>query len=132
MPNLIGGIILGYIWNLLLNGILQFFDKTLTFSSVYGFSGTGYLNVLAADWIYDDYYVSAGIQNIPGELIEAAKIDGADKWALLKNVTIPMVMPSITVCTFLTLTNGFKLFDQNLAPRRRTVQHVRNAGPEYF
>ena len=57
----------------------------------------------------------AGIQNIPGELIEAAKIDGADKWALLKNVTIPMVMPSITVCTFLTLTNGFKLFDQNLA-----------------
>ena len=57
----------------------------------------------------------AGIQNIPGELIEAAKIDGADQWALLKNVTIPMVMPSITVCTFLTLTNGFKLFDQNLA-----------------
>lgn len=59
-------------------------------------------------------YIS-GIQNIPGELIEAAKIDGATSGQILKNVTIPMVMPSITICTFLTLTNGFKLFDQNLA-----------------
>lgn len=57
----------------------------------------------------------AGIQNIPGELIEAAEIDGATKRQVLKSVTIPMVMPSITVCTFLTLTNSFKLFDQNLA-----------------
>lgn len=57
----------------------------------------------------------AGIQNIPGELIEAAKIDGARPSQILKNVTIPMVMPSITICTFLTLTNSFKLFDQNLA-----------------
>ena len=57
----------------------------------------------------------AGIQNIPGELIEAAKMDGANSWQLLKKVTIPMVMPSITICTFLTLTNSFKLFDQNLA-----------------
>ena len=57
----------------------------------------------------------AGIQNIPGELIEAAEIDGATKWQILKKVTIPMVMPSITVCTFLTLTNSFKLFYQNLA-----------------
>ncbi|MFR1831621.1 MAG: carbohydrate ABC transporter permease [Lachnospiraceae bacterium] len=114
MPNLIGGIVLGYVWNLLLNGILQFFDKTLTFSSVYGFWGL----VILMCWQQIGYMMIiyiAGIQNIPGELIEAAKIDGADKWALLKNVTIPMVMPSITVCTFLTLTNGFKLFDQNLA-----------------
>lgn len=59
-------------------------------------------------------YIS-GIQNIPGELIEAAKIDGATNGQILRNVTIPMVMPSITICTFLTLTNGFKLFDQNLA-----------------
>ena len=57
----------------------------------------------------------AGIQNIPGDLIEAAKIDGATSGQILKNVTIPMVMPSITICTFLTLTNSFKLFDQNLA-----------------
>ena len=85
MPNLIGGIILGYVWQLLLNGLL--------------------LQII---------YI-AGIQNIPGELIEAAQIDGANKGQLLKNVIIPMVMPSITICTFLTLTNSFKLFDQNLA-----------------
>ena len=57
----------------------------------------------------------AGIQNVPGELIEAAKIDGATSGQILRKVTIPMVMPSITICTFLTLTNSFKLFDQNLA-----------------
>lgn len=114
MPNLIGGIILGYVWNLLLNGVLLFVNKTLTYSSVYGFWGL----VILMCWQQIGYMMIiyiAGIQNIPGDLVEAAKIDGADKWAILKNVTIPMVMPSITICTFLTLTNGFKLFDQNLA-----------------
>lgn len=114
MPNLIGGIILGYVWNLLLNGILLQFNKTLTFSSVYGFWGL----VILMCWQQIGYMMIiyiAGIQNIPGDLIEAAKIDGANKWDVLKNVTLPMVMPSITICTFLTLTNGFKLFDQNLA-----------------
>lgn len=114
MPNLIGGIVLGYIWQLLLNGILALVGKTLTYSSVYGFWGL----VILMCWQQIGYmmiiYVS-GIQNIPGELIEAAKIDGASPSQILKNVTIPMVMPSITICTFLTLTNGFKLFDQNLA-----------------
>lgn len=114
MPNLIGGIILGYVWNLLLNGILLQFNKTLTYSATYGFWGL----VILMCWQQIGYMMIiyiAGIQNIPGELIEAAKIDGADRWAILKSVTIPMVMPSITICTFLTLTNGFKLFDQNLA-----------------
>ena len=114
MPNLIGGIVLGYIWQLLLNGILAIVGKTLTYSSVYGFWGL----VILMCWQQIGYmmiiYVS-GIQNIPGELIEAAKIDGASPSQILKSVTIPMVMPSITICTFLTLTNGFKLFDQNLA-----------------
>ncbi len=114
MPNLIGGIILGYIWQLLLNGILLYFQKTLTYSSVYGFWGL----VILMLWQQVGYmmiiYIS-GIQNIPGELIEAAKIDGASPRQILFKVTIPMVMPSITICTFLTLTNGFKLFDQNLA-----------------
>ncbi len=114
MPNLIGGIVLGYIWQLLLNGILAHFQKTLTYSSAYGFWGL----VILMCWQQIGYmmiiYIS-GIQNIPGELIEAAKIDGATNSQILKNVTIPMVMPSITICTFLTLTNGFKLFDQNLA-----------------
>ena len=114
MPNRIGGIILGYIWQLLLNGILANFQRTLTYSSVYGFWGL----VILMLWQQVGYmmiiYIS-GIQNIPGELIEAAKIDGANAWQVLKNVTLPMVMPSITICTFLTVTNGFKLFDQNLA-----------------
>lgn len=114
MPNLIGGIVLGYVWQLLLNGILAHFGRTLTYSSVYGFWGL----VILICWQQIGYmmiiYIS-GIQNIPGELIEAAKIDGANSGQLLRHVTIPMVMPSITICTFLTLTNGFKLFDQNLA-----------------
>ena len=114
MPNLIGGIILGYIWQLLLNGILLQFNRTLTYSSAYGFWGL----VILMCWQQIGYMMIiyiAGIQNIPGELIEAAKIDGASSRQVLRHVTIPMVMPSITICTFLTLTNSFKLYDQNLA-----------------
>ena len=114
MPNLIGGIILGYVWQLLLNGLLLQINKTLTYSSVYGFWGL----VILMCWQQIGYMMIiyiAGIQNIPGELIEAAQIDGANKGQLLKHVIIPMVMPSITICTLLTLTNSFKLFDQNLA-----------------
>lgn len=114
MPNLIGGIVLGYVWQLLLNGILAHFDRTLTFSSKYGFAGL----VILMCWQQVGYmmiiYIS-GIQNIPGDLIEAAKIDGAKPMQVLRHVTIPMVMPAVTICTFLTVTNGFKLFDQNLA-----------------
>jgi len=114
MPNLIGGIILGYIWQLLLNGILLYFNRTLTYSSTYGFWGL----IVLMCWQQIGYMMIiyiAGIQNISGDLIEAAKIDGANARQILRNVTIPMVMPSITICTFLTLTNSFKLFDQNLA-----------------
>lgn len=114
MPNLIGGIVLGYIWQLILNGILSSVGRTLTFDASYGFWGL----VVLINWQQIGYMMIiyiAGIQNIPKELIEAAKIDGATKWQILKKVTIPMVMPSITICTFLTLTNSFKLFDQNLA-----------------
>ena len=114
MPNLIGGIVLGYIWQLIINGVLLYFDRTLTYSATYGFWGL----VILMNWQQIGYMMIiyiAGIQNIPGELIEAAKIDGASKWQILRNVTIPMLMPSITICSFLTLTNGFKLFDQNMA-----------------
>ncbi|MFR8547994.1 MAG: carbohydrate ABC transporter permease [Lachnospiraceae bacterium] len=114
MPNLIGGLVLGYVWQLLLNGILAQFQRNLKYDELYGFLGL----VILMCWQQIGYmmiiYIS-GIQNIPGELIEAAKIDGATPRQILKNVTIPMVMPSITICTFLTLTNSFKLFDQNLA-----------------
>ena len=114
MPNLIGGIVLGYIWQLILNGILLYFERTLTFSATYGFWGL----IVLMNWQQIGYMMIiyiAGIQNVPGELIEAAKIDGATSGQILRKVTIPMVMPSITICTFLTLTNSFKLFDQNLA-----------------
>ena len=114
MPNLIGGIVLGYIWQLIINGVLSYFDRTLTYSAAYGFWGL----VILMNWQQIGYMMIiyiAGIQNIPGELIEAAKIDGADKRQILRNVTIPMLMPSVTICSFLTLTNGFKLFDQNMA-----------------
>ena len=114
MPNLIGGIVLGYIWQLLLNGILALVGRTLTYSGTYGFWGL----VVLLCWQQIGYMMIiyiAGIQSIPGELTEAAKIDGATYWQRIRYVVIPMVMPAITVCTFLTLTNGFKLFDQNLA-----------------
>ena len=114
MPNLIGGIVLGYIWQLIINGILSNFGRTLTFDASYGFWGM----IILMNWQQIGYMMIiyiAGIQNIPKELMEAAKIDGATKWQIMKRVTIPMVMPSITICTFLTLTNSFKLFDQNLA-----------------
>ena len=114
MPNLIGGIILGYIWQLLLNGILALVGRTLTYSGTYGFWGL----VILLCWQQIGYMMIiyiAGIQSIPGELTEAAKIDGATYCQRIRYVVIPMVMPAITVCTFLTLTNGFKLFDQNLA-----------------
>ena len=114
MPNLIGGIILGYIWQLLLNGVLLYMNRTLTYSSVYGFWGL----VILMCWQQIGYmmiiYV-AGLQSVPGDLIEAAKIDGANDREILFKIKIPMVMPSVTICTFLTLTNSFKLFDQNVA-----------------
>lgn len=125
MPNLIGGIVLGYIWNLLINSILGVFGVDITYSADYGFWGLVFL----MNWQLIGYMMViyiAGIQNIPRELYEAAKIDGASRQSTLKNITIPMVMPSVTICLFLTLTNSFKLFDQNLAltggaPARETA-----------
>lgn len=126
MPNLIGGIVLGYIWQLIINGILlKVVGVDLTYNANYGFWGL----IILMNWQQIGYmmiiYV-AGIQNVPPELIEAAKIDGATTWQTLKSVTIPMVMSSFTICLFLTLTNSFKLFDQNLAltaglPARKTA-----------
>ncbi len=114
MPNLIGGIVLGYIWNLLINGVLSYFGMDITFKTQFGFWGL----VVLTNWQLIGYMMViyiAGLQNIPGDLIEAAQIDGASPMRTLLQVKIPMVMPSITICTFLTLTNTFKMFDQNLA-----------------
>ena len=116
MPNLIGGIVLGYIWKMLINyGILiPLFGKDLSYSATYGFWGL--LAVVAWQQIgYLMVIYLSGLQSVPEELIEAAEIDGATRWQTLKNVTLPMIMPSITICVFLALTNSFKLYDQNLA-----------------
>ena len=114
MPNLIGGIVLGWIWNLLLTGILDKFDRTLVYSEAYGFWGLTVLMLWQQAGYMMIIYI-AGLQSIPDDLIEAASIDGATPLQTLFKIKIPMVMPSITICTFLTLTNSFKLFDQNLA-----------------
>ena len=114
MPNLIGGIVLGYIWQLLLNGILMKFGVTLSFDARYGFWGL----VMLMNWQLIGYMMIiyiAGLQNVSPDLIEAAKIVGATKTQALRRITIPLVVPSFTICLFLTLTNSFKLFDQNLA-----------------
>ncbi len=115
MPNLIGGIVLGYIWKIILNGvIIKYLNSTLALNATYGFIGL----VILVCWQQIGYMMIiyiAGLQNVPSELIEAAKIDGAGGSQILRYITLPSVMPSVTICTFLTLTNSFKLFDQNLA-----------------
>ncbi len=114
MPNLIGGIVLGYIWQLIFSGILVYFNTALNLNAKLGFWGL----VILVCWQQIGYMMIiyiAGLQSIPGDVLEAAEIDGADSRQKLFKVTIPMMMPSITICTFLTVTNGFKLFDQNLA-----------------
>ncbi len=124
MPNLIGGIVLGYIWNLLINGVLGLWGVDITFAARYGFWGL----VLLTNWQLIGYMMViyiAGLQNIPPALTEAAAIDGASPSTILWHIKLPMVMPAVTICTFLTLTNAFKMFDQNLAltagaPERQT------------
>lgn len=114
LPNLIGGIVLSYIWLMILNSILANFSRTVVSSQWTAFWSL----ILVVCWQQIGYMMIiyiAGIQNIPGEMIEAAKIDGANSRQMLRYITIPTLAPTITICTFLTLTNGFKLFDQNLA-----------------
>ena len=115
MPNLIGGIVLGYIWQTLLNGLLSKWGQPLlSLSARNGFIGM----LILLMWQQIGYMMIiyiAGLQNVPSDLVEAAEIDGANTWDVLWKIKLPMVMSSVTICVFLTLTNSFKLFDQNLA-----------------
>lgn len=114
MPNLIGGIVLGYIWSMIFDGILKHYGTFLLAETKFGFWGL----LILMCWQQVGYMMIiyiAGLQSIPEDMMEAAVIDGANKWQTLWKVTIPNVMSSITICVFLTLTNSFKLFDQNLA-----------------
>jgi len=110
----IGGIVLGYIWQLIFNGILAMYNQAITASEWYGFWGL----IILVSWQQIGYMMIiyiAGLQSIPEDVMEAAQIDGASSIRRLFSITIPMMMPSITICTFLSVTNGFKLFDQNLS-----------------
>ncbi|MBE6119143.1 MAG: sugar ABC transporter permease [Erysipelotrichaceae bacterium] len=114
MPNLIGGIVLGYIWQLIFSGILSQYSMAINLDSTLGFWGL----IILVCWQQIGYMMIiyiAGLQSIPEDMMEAAEIDGANRIQKLFKITIPMMMPSITICTFLSITNGFKLFDQNLA-----------------
>ena len=137
MPNLIGGILLGYIWQILLNGVLANLQKPLlALDAKAGFIGL----VILMCWQQIGYMMIiyiAGLQNVPLDLIEAAKIDGANAKQILFKIKIPMVMPSITICTFLTLTNSFKLFDQNLSltggePAKQTMMLAYNIYDTFY
>ena len=114
MPNLIGGIVLGYIWQLIFTGVLEKYNTALGLNEWYGFAGL----IILVSWQQIGYMMIiyiAGLQSIPGDVMEAAQIDGATRLRRLFLVTIPMMMPSITICMFLSVNNGFKLFDQNLS-----------------
>ena len=114
MPNLIGGIVLGYIWQSMINGVLAKFGVTMLLDPKYGYWGL----IILMNWQLIGYIMIiyiAGLQNVSTDVLEAAKIDGANAWQTLTRVKIPMVMPSITICLFLTISNSFKMFDQNLA-----------------
>ncbi len=114
MPNLIGGIVLGYIWSMIFDGLLGAYNKSILTDETWGFWGL----IILMCWQQVGYMMIiyiAGLQAVPEDMLEAAKIDGATNSQTLFQVTIPNVMPSFTICMFLSLTNGFKLFDQNLA-----------------
>ena len=114
MPNLIGGIVLGYIWSMIFDGFLVKYNTSVVLNSTFGFWGL----IILICWQLVGYMMIiyiAGLQSIPEDMLEAARIDGANNWQTLWKITIPNMMSSFTICIFLTLTNGFKLFDQNLA-----------------
>ena len=125
MPNLIGGIVLGYIWQQIINAVLLQYETTLVANADYGFFGL----LLVMNWQMIGYMMIiyiAGLQNLPADVLEEDQIDGAGSWQTLIKVKIPLVMPSVTICLFLTVSNSFKLFDQNLAltagaPGKRTA-----------
>ncbi len=122
MPNLIGGLILGFVWQFIFVKAFDNIGGSLHLPFLEGWLSTqttGFWGlVILMSWQMSGYmmiiYIAA-IQSIPESLIEAAKIDGANSLQRLRFITLPMVMPAFTVGLFLSLSNSFKLFDQNLA-----------------
>jgi raffinose/stachyose/melibiose transport system permease protein len=137
MPNLVGGIVLAYVWKSILNELIYIiFNSQLVLETTYGFWSL----IILLYWQQIGYMMIiyiAGLQSVPSEYVEAARIDGASSWQLLTKITIPTVMPSITICLFLSLTNSFKLFDQNFAltngsPNRTTEMMALNIYNSFY
>lgn len=115
LPNLIGGIVLGYIWQFVFNNVLIKIAQPSLLSQT---GPAMFAIVVVYIWQYGGYimliYIT-GLTQIPGDLIEAASIDGADDRQTLLRIKIPMLASTFTICTFLTLTSAFKQFDVNMA-----------------
>ncbi|AIQ14012.1 raffinose/stachyose/melibiose transport system permease protein [Paenibacillus sophorae] len=123
LPNLLGGIVLGFIWQFIFNNVLVFLGQKMGI----GLFSTSWLSdpnrafwtlVIVAVWQYAGYmmviYV-AGLTGVPGDILEAASIDGANGWLKMTRMTIPLMVPSFIVCIFLSLQRGFMVYDVNLA-----------------
>lgn len=122
-PNIIGGIILGYIWNFIFSYAITSVGKTMGIESLSTSWLTDSTKALAALIIVSSWQLSgylmviyiAGLTNISGELLESAQIDGATGWQVIKNIKVPLVRNSITICTFLAISRSFMSFDMNLS-----------------
>jgi raffinose/stachyose/melibiose transport system permease protein len=122
MPNLIGGLILGFIWQFIFIQVFSSIGSAIHQHWLLGWLSDGTTGlaglVIIMAWQMSGYLMViyiASLENIPSELTEAAEIDGASAWQKIKNITIPLVRPAFTVSIFLTLSNSFKLYDQNLS-----------------
>lgn len=122
MPNLIGGILLGFTWQFIFVQVFDAIGKKLGIPALQGWlsnTKTGFIGLLiVVTWQLAGYMMIiyiAQIQNISESVIEASKIDGANGFQRLKNIILPLVVPAFTIGLFLSISNSFKLFDQNVA-----------------
>ncbi|QFK72073.1 sugar ABC transporter permease [Pradoshia sp. D12] len=122
MPNLIGGLILGFIWQFIFTKAFDAVGVALGYEGLQGWlstTNTGFWGlVILMSWQMAGYimiiYISY-LEGVPEELTEAAEIDGASYFQKLRAIIFPLVAPAFTVSMFLTLSNTFKLYDQNLS-----------------
>ncbi len=122
MPNLIGGLLLGFTWQFIFVSIFEAISKATGWTIFSGWLSnpeTGFVGLLILTvWQLSGYMMIvyiAQIQQIPEDVKEAARIDGANSWHMLKSIILPLMMPAFTIGLFLSISNSFKMFDQNLA-----------------
>lgn len=124
LPNLIGGLVLGYIWQFIYNQVFPSLGDAIGSEWLMTNLFLGKPNlamsalVMTNTWQYAGYIMMiyfAGLQSVPESLYESASLDGANWWYKLRHITIPMVMSSFTVSLFLTINNSFKIYDVNVS-----------------